>query len=92
MALLELGLALVICVAAAVGSAVPIGAFDRTRDPRFLLVAGAQLSLLVLGLLWLWGQLPGRGSSVTDVSASALALAALVAVLLLATALVPRRP
>jgi hypothetical protein len=92
MGLLELGLALVLCGAAGIGSAVPVAAWSRTRDPRFLLVAATKLTLLAVGLLWLWGQLPDRAASVTEVSAPALGLVALVAVLLLSTALVRRRP
>jgi hypothetical protein len=91
MGLVELGLALVICGAAAIGSGVPIAAWSRTREPRFLLVAAAQFVLLAVGLLWLWGQLPERASEATEVSTPALALVALAAVLLLSTALVRRR-
>ena len=91
MGLLELFLAAVLAGASAVGSAVPMAAWARTRDGRFLLVAGANLALLALGLLWVWGQLPDRASPATAVSLPALALATAAALLLLATGLVRRR-
>ena len=91
MGLIELGLSLLICGASAIGSSVPVAAWSRTRDPRFLMVASAQLAFLAVGLLWLWGQLPDRASSVTEVSAPALGLVALATLLLLATAIVRRR-
>lgn len=91
MGLLELFLAVVLAGASAVGSAVPVAAWSRTREGRFLLVAGANLALLALGLLWFWGQLPDRASAATEVSLPALVLAAAAALLLLATGLVRRR-
>lgn len=91
MGLLELFLAAVLAGASAIASAAPVAAWSRTREPRFLLVAAAHFTLLALGLLWLWGQLPDRASAVTAVSLPALALATVAALLLLATGLLRRR-
>ena len=91
MGLVELGLALVIAVASSVASGVPVAAWSRTRDPRFLLVAAASLALLALGLIWTWGELPGRASAVTEVSLPALGLGAIAAVCLLLAGVIRRR-
>jgi len=91
MGLLELFLAVIIVGASGLASAVPVAAWGRTGDARFGLVAGANLALLALGLVWLWGALPVTAPSYTSASTLALAVVALVALLLLATGIVPRR-
>jgi hypothetical protein len=91
MGAIELFLAVVICGCAGLASAVPFAAWGRTGDPRFGLVAGANLALLALGLVWLWGALPVSAPSYASATPLALGLVALVAMLLLATGIVPRR-
>ena len=91
MAVGELLLALVIAVASAVGSTVPVGAWFRTRDPRFLLVAGAELCFLALSMAWAYGQVESTAPSYTHVTVSTLGATALASVLLLLSGLLPRR-
>ena len=91
MGVVELALSVVIAAAAAVGSGVPFSAWMRTREPRLLLVGGADLALLLVGLVWLWGQLPVSPPSYTATTLPAAALVALAALLLLGTGLVRRR-
>lgn len=91
MGLPELFVAALITGLSAVNTIVPLGAWSRARDPRLLLVAGANAGLLVVGALWAWGQLPGGPAEFGSPSWPVLLLALAVAVLLLGTALLPRR-
>jgi hypothetical protein len=91
MELLALVLALGIVAASGLASGIPIAAWSRTRDPRFLLVAGADLALLALGIVWAYGELPVSPPGYAASTLPALALAAVAAVLLLATGLIRRR-
>jgi hypothetical protein len=91
MGLGELALALLLCAAAAVGSSVPVAAWSQTRELRFLLVASANLSLLVLGVVWVYGMLRTNAPVYTATTLPALGLTALAAVLFLMTGAVPRR-
>jgi hypothetical protein len=91
MALGELFLALIIGLASGIGSMVPVAAYLRTREPRFLLVAGGALCLLALGTVWAYGQAVSNPPSYTQTSLAALALTTLAALLWLSSGLVPRR-
>ncbi len=66
-------------------------AWSRARDPRLLLVAGANTGLFLVGLLWAWGQVPSGPSEFATPSWPIVLLVLLVTVLLLGTALIPRR-
>jgi hypothetical protein len=92
MAVGEFLLALVMALAGAVGSMVPLAAWGRTQEPRFLLVAGGELSLLALGFLWAYGQAVGNAPSYSHTSIAAVALGTLAAVLWLLSGMIPRRP
>ncbi|MCI4334883.1 MAG: hypothetical protein L3K04_04585 [Thermoplasmata archaeon] len=87
----EILLAAATAGAAGLGSGVPVAAWGRTRDPRFLLIAGANLALLALGLVWLWAYAAPTPPSYAVASLPEVALGALVAVLLLSASLLPRR-
>jgi hypothetical protein len=89
--LLELFVAVLIAGLSAINTALPFVVWGRIRDPRFLLLGGAGVGLLLLGALWTWGQLPYDPPAFTAVQLPILLLALAVAVLLLAATLVPRR-
>ena len=91
MALTGLLLGLVTAVLALVASSAPVAAWTRTRDPRFLLIAGADLALLAIGVLAVYGNSASRAPAFTSISAAALGLVALAALALLVTGLWPRR-
>lgn len=91
MTALELVLALVIVLLSGLASAVPVGAWSRTREPRFLLVAAACLFLLAAGIVWTYGALPIDPPDFARSSAPTLALVALAAMCLLGTGLIGRR-
>ncbi len=67
------------------------GAWSRARDPRLLLVAGANVSLLIVGLLWAWGEFPGGPAAFATPSWPVLILVLVATLFLLGTALLPRR-
>jgi hypothetical protein len=92
MALGELLLSLVVVVGSGVGSMVPMAAWSRTKEPRFLLVAGGSLSLLALGVVWAYGQSVSNAPSYAHVTIATAALTALAAVLWLLSGVIPRRP
>jgi hypothetical protein len=89
--LLELFVAVLIVGLSAVNAALPFAAWGRLGDPRFLLLGGASAVLLLLGALWTWGQLPYDPPAYTAAQLPILLLALIVAMLLLAATLVPRR-
>ncbi len=91
MSLLLLFLATLVVGLSAVNAAVPAAAWGRTRDPRFLFVVGANLSLAGLGILWIWGQLPFNPPPEAVSSLPAVALVALGSIFLLGVGLLPRR-
>ncbi len=91
MSLLLLFLAALIVGLSAVNAALPAAAWGRTRDPRFLLVVGANLCLAGLGILWTWGQLPLSPPADAGTSLSAVALVTAAAIFLLGIGLLPRR-
>jgi hypothetical protein len=91
MGLPELFVAALIVGLSVVNAIVALGAWSRARDPRLLLVSGANVSVLLVGLLWAWGQFPGGPSEFANPSWPVLILVLVAALLLLGTALFPRR-
>ena len=91
MGLLELFVAGLISGLSLLNVAVALGAWSRARDPRLFLVAGANASLLAVGLLWAAGQLPAGPSEFAAPSWPVQALVLAAALFLLGTALLPRR-
>jgi len=88
--LVELFVAVLVTGISCVNAGVPTGAFLRSRDGRFLVLAGANGVFALLGALWTWGELPLNPPSWAVPNLPVLALALLVALLLLATTLWPR--
>ncbi|HEV2449565.1 MAG TPA: hypothetical protein VGU43_04035 [Thermoplasmata archaeon] len=91
MGLPELLLAAVTAGASALGSGVPVAAWSRTRDPRFLLIALASLALLALGLVWVWAVAAASPPAYAVASFPEVVLGAVVSVSLLGASLLPRR-
>lgn len=87
----ELFVAVLIVGISCVNAAVPLITWGRSRDARFLVLAGAYISLALLGVVWTWGQLPGNPPSWTSAQLPVLGLALLATLLFLATTLWPRR-
>lgn len=90
MGAMDFGLALVTCLTAAAASSLPVAAWMRLRDRRFLAIAGANLCLFALGVLWIYGQLVANAPASTHVTTATAGLTALASLLLLVTGLVPR--
>lgn len=90
MGLEALALALVLGAASAAGSALAIGAWTRTRDARFLLLAAAQWSLLVMGAIWALGQILASPPLYARAELPEIGLSALCACLLVLGSIVPR--
>ena len=90
MGLEELFVAVLIAGISLINAVVAGAAWSRARDPRLLLVAGANAGLLAVGALWAWGQVPGGPSEFGAPSWPVLLLVLVVTLLLLGTALVPR--
>lgn len=74
-----------------VNAAVPLAAWSRARDGRFLLLAGANGFLALAGAIWAWGVLPVNPPAFAAPQFSILILVLIVTLLLLATTLWPRR-
>ncbi len=91
MGLIELFVAVLIVGISCVNAAPPAAAWMRSHDPRFLLLAAAQLVLAVLGIVWAWGQTPWNPPGWTAVELPVLGLVLLISLLFLATTLGPRR-
>lgn len=89
MGLPELFVAGLLAGVSAVNSGVPIGVWMRTRDGRFLLVSGASLCLMALGILWAWAEIPSGAAPVPTAPIGVLLLALGAAVFLLAASLWP---
>ncbi len=90
MGLLELFAAVLIGGLSAVNVALPVAAWGRARDGRFLLVAGANGFLALLGALWVWGQLPVNPPAYTHSGVPSLAVVLVAVLLLFAATLWPR--
>lgn len=91
MGLLELFVAVLIAGVSCINLGLPALVWRRSGDARFLLLAGANLVLALLGAVWAWGQLPVDPPAWTGGTLAALGLVLLVALLLLASTLWPRR-
>jgi len=91
MGVVPLLLGLLVALGGLVGSSVPVAAFTRTRDPRFLFVAGAELLLLVVGILAAYGNTVLQPPTYTQIPETPLALLAGVSLLLVLPGLLPRR-
>jgi hypothetical protein len=91
MGLPELLFAAVTAGAAALGSGVPVAAWGRTRDPRFLLIATASLALLALGIVWVWAEAAASPPSYAVASLPEVLLGTVTSLCLLGASLLPRR-
>lgn len=58
MGLVELFVEVLVVGFSLVNAGVPVAAWARGRDARFLLVAAGHGGLAVLGAVWAWGTLP----------------------------------
>jgi hypothetical protein len=90
MGLLELFFAVLIVGVSGVNTGVPVAAWTRARDGRFLLLAAANAVLAVLGAVWTWGELPLSPPSYAEAQLPVLGIALVATLLLLATTLWPR--
>jgi hypothetical protein len=88
--LAELFVAVLIVGVSAVNASLPVAAWTRAHDARFLILAAANAVLAVLGAVWAWGQLPVGPPSFTAVQLPVLAVALVATLLLLAATLWPR--
>ncbi len=87
----ELFVAVLIVGLSCVNAAMPAAAWSRSRDGRFLLLSAANLGLALLGAVWAWGQLPWNPPSWTSASLPPVLIVLVVALLLLASTVWPRR-
>lgn len=90
MGLLELFVAVLITGISAVNAGLPVAAWSRARDGRFLFLAAANLAFVALGATWVWGQSPTNPPSFAVAGLPVLILALLVVLLSLAATLWPR--
>jgi hypothetical protein len=88
--LVELFFSVLIVGVSAVNAGVPVAAWTRGRDGRFLLLAAANAVFALLGAVWTWGQLPVNPPSYTNAELPVLVIAFVITLLLLATTLWPR--
>lgn len=91
MGLTELFVAVLIVGISCINLVLPAFAWHRSGDARFLALSAANACLAVLGCLWTWGELPVGPPGWTTASLPELGLVLLVALLLLASTLWPRR-
>ena len=91
MGLAELFVSVLIVGISCVNAAPPAAAWARSRDGRFLILSSANVALAVLGLVWVWGQLPWSPPAWASAELPVLLIALLVTLLFLATTLWPRR-
>ncbi len=89
MGLLELFAAVLVAGVSVVNLALPVAAWSRARDARFLVLAAANGAFVFLGALWAWGQLPVDPPSYTAVGLPVLGVALVGVLLLLASTLWP---
>ena len=90
MGLAELFAAVLLAGISAINAAIPIGAYARLRDGRFLLIGASSAGLALLGGLWTWGSLPYHPPAWADPSLPVELLVLVVALFLLAATLWPR--
>jgi hypothetical protein len=90
MGLEALGVAGLLGVASATGSALTLAAWNRTREARFLLVAAAQWALLALAVLWAAGQVLAAPPEYARADLPVMGLTTLAAIFLVLGSLLPR--
>ena len=91
MGLAELFVAVLIAGISCINLVLPALAWHRSGDGRFLVLSAANVVFALLGGLWTWGELPVNPPAWTTASLPILSLALVVALLLLASTLWPRR-
>ncbi len=91
MGLLELFVAVLIVGISAINAAVPLAAWRRAGDGRFLLLCGASLAFVLLGSIWAWGTLPLGPPAYAEADLPVLLLAFVAVLLLLVSSLWPRK-
>ena len=91
MGLAELFLAVMVVGVSGINAALPVSAWRRVHDARFLFLATANITLAALGAIWTWGALPVGPPSYAVAQLPVLALALVVAFFFLAATLWPRR-
>jgi len=91
MGLVELFVAVLIAGVSVVNAGVPLAAWWRAHDQRFLCLVGANALLALLGGIWAWGQLPVSPPSYASAALPVLLVALLATLLFLATSLWRRR-
>lgn len=90
MGLPELFVAVLVAGLSCINASLPTGAYLRSHDGRFLILAGANGALALLGALWTWGEAVATAPSWTVPPLLDLALVLLAAGLLLVSTLWPR--
>jgi len=83
----ELFVAVLLTGVSIVNASIPAAVWSRSRDGRFLLLSGANLTLGALGAAWTWGELPLNPPTWTGVELPVLLLGLLAALFLLAATL-----
>lgn len=87
----ELFVAVLVAGVGLLNAGLPLAAWTRSHDSRFLLLAGSNVALAALGAVWLWGQLPVSPPAFAHAELPVLSIALVVVLLGLAATLWPRR-
>lgn len=87
----ELFLAVLVAGLSSINLALPLSAWRRSDEPRFLAVGAANGALVVLGILWTWGELPLDAPGWTGAALPTIGLVAVVSGLILLSTLLPPR-
>ena len=90
MGLAELFVAVLLTGISCVNSAMPLGAYARSKDGRFLALSAGNLALALLGILWTWGQLPLSPPSWATASLVSMSIVLVVALIFLVATIWPR--
>ena len=91
MGLPEVFVSVLIVGVSGINLALPLSAWRRSGDSRFLAIAGSSAGLAALGALWTWGAMPVGGPPWTAASLPILLVVLLVTVLFLLSTLLPSR-
>ena len=91
MGLAELFLAVLVVGVSGINATLPVSAWRRGHDARFLFLAAANITLAALGAIWTWGALPVGPPSYAIPQLPVLVLALVVALFFLVATLWPRR-
>lgn len=89
MGLPELFVSVLIVGVSGINLALPISAWHRSGDSRFLAIAASSGGLAALGLLWTWGAMPIAGPAWMVAPLPILLVVLLVTVLILLSTLLP---